>query len=332
MAPSSPGLTRHEWGADDGPRWLQLGPGGGAQQNPGTSSYKAHGGGGCVPHLGLPPAPQNLLGPLNYPTATMEVRGQWKIVFSMCWNKITFIYQHSRQKDHYKNSDKCHFAWNVTVLLTWLKAFTKAARPSVSSDCLSFLSPHTLCSVHSGFFAVPWIFFFLPHLETCGSLGWEDLREKGKATHSYSGPENSMVSIVHGVAKSQTRLSNFHFHWGMWDLSSPTRDWNCALCPESLNHWSTREVCLAVPWMCQPHSGLGTFALVLCANWNTLPSDIHSQVTSAEVYSDHRLFCRHIWLPSSCSSFLFDVGFHFVIYKTVGLSSLFLIPTLSSRR
>ena len=175
-------------------------------------------------------------------------------------------------------------------------------------------------------------FFFLPHLETCGSLGWEDLREKGKATHSYSGLENSMVSIVHGVAKSQTRLSNFHFHWGMWDLSSPTRDWNCALCPESLNHWSTREVCLAVPWMCQPHSGLGTFALVLCANWNTLPSDIHSQVTSAEVYSDHRLFCRHIWLPSSCSSFLFDVGFHFVIYKTVGLSSLFLIPTLSSRR
>ena len=27
----------------------------------------------------------------------------------------------------------------------------------------------------------------------------------------YSGLENSMVCIVHGVAKSQTRLSNFHF-------------------------------------------------------------------------------------------------------------------------
>ena len=97
----------------------------------------------------------------------------------------------------------------------------------------------------------------------------------------------------------------------------------------SLNLWSTREVCLAVPWMCQPHSRLGIFALVLCANWNTLPSDIHSQVTSAEVCSDHRLFCRHTWLPSSCS-FLFDVGFHSVIYKTLGLSSLFLIPALSS--
>ena len=28
----------------------------------------------------------------------------------------------------------------------------------------------------------------------------------------YSGLENSMDSIVHGVAKSWTRLSDFHFH------------------------------------------------------------------------------------------------------------------------
>ena len=28
----------------------------------------------------------------------------------------------------------------------------------------------------------------------------------------YSGLENSMDYIVHGIAKSQTRLSNFHFH------------------------------------------------------------------------------------------------------------------------
>ena len=27
----------------------------------------------------------------------------------------------------------------------------------------------------------------------------------------YSGPENSMDCIVHGIAKSQTRLSNFHY-------------------------------------------------------------------------------------------------------------------------
>ena len=40
------------------------------------------------------------------------------------------------------------------------------------------------------------------------SLGWEDPLEKGKATHSFSGLENSMDYIVHGVAKSQTQLSD----------------------------------------------------------------------------------------------------------------------------
>ena len=32
----------------------------------------------------------------------------------------------------------------------------------------------------------------------------------------YSDLENSMDCIVHGVAKSQTRLSNFHFHFVQW--------------------------------------------------------------------------------------------------------------------
>ena len=31
--------------------------------------------------------------------------------------------------------------------------------------------------------------------------------------------------------------------WGMWDLSSQTRDWTCNPCiGRSLNHWTTREV------------------------------------------------------------------------------------------
>ena len=62
------------------------------------------------------------------------------------------------------------------------------------------------------------------------SLGWEDLLEKGKACSGslqYSGLENSMDCIVHGVAKSQTRLSDFHFQghtlgkqkW--WDIFFP---------------------------------------------------------------------------------------------------------------
>ena len=44
------------------------------------------------------------------------------------------------------------------------------------------------------------------------SLGWEDPLEKGKDYPlQYSGLENSMDCIVHGVAKDQTRLSDFHF-------------------------------------------------------------------------------------------------------------------------
>ena len=35
---------------------------------------------------------------------------------------------------------------------------------------------------------------------------------EGKATPQYSGLENSRDCIVHGVTKSQTRLSDFHFH------------------------------------------------------------------------------------------------------------------------
>ena len=49
-------------------------------------------------------------------------------------------------------------------------------------------------------------------------LGWENPLEKGQATHS------SILAwripwTVHRVAKSQTRLSNFHFHFAPWKKS-----------------------------------------------------------------------------------------------------------------
>ena len=44
-------------------------------------------------------------------------------------------------------------------------------------------------------------------------LGEEDPLEEGKGyTLQYSGLENSMDCIVHGVTKSLTQLSDFHFH------------------------------------------------------------------------------------------------------------------------
>ena len=43
------------------------------------------------------------------------------------------------------------------------------------------------------------------------SMGWEDLMEKGKATHSSILAWRMKHCIVHGVAKSQTQLSDLHF-------------------------------------------------------------------------------------------------------------------------
>ena len=44
------------------------------------------------------------------------------------------------------------------------------------------------------------------------SLGWKDSPGEGKGYPlQYSGLENSMDCIVHGVTESQTQLSNFHF-------------------------------------------------------------------------------------------------------------------------
>ena len=44
------------------------------------------------------------------------------------------------------------------------------------------------------------------------SLGWEDPLVKGNSyLLQYSGLENSMDCIVHGVSKSRTQLSGFHW-------------------------------------------------------------------------------------------------------------------------
>ena len=46
------------------------------------------------------------------------------------------------------------------------------------------------------------------------SLGWEDSPGEGNDySLQYSGLEDSMDCIVHGLAKNTTRLSDFHFHF-----------------------------------------------------------------------------------------------------------------------
>ena len=49
------------------------------------------------------------------------------------------------------------------------------------------------------------------------SLGWEDFPGEGKGYPlQYSGLEDSMDYKAHGVAKSQTRLSTFHFQYSLY--------------------------------------------------------------------------------------------------------------------
>ena len=43
-------------------------------------------------------------------------------------------------------------------------------------------------------------------------LGWEDLLEKGKATHSTLAWRLPWTTVL-GVAKSQTHPRDFHFHF-----------------------------------------------------------------------------------------------------------------------
>ena len=58
-------------------------------------------------------------------------------------------------------------------------------------------------------------------------LGWEDFPEKGKGYPlQYSGLENSMDYIVHGVAESQAQLNNFHF-------TAPISGRNISVCTSS---------------------------------------------------------------------------------------------------
>ena len=45
------------------------------------------------------------------------------------------------------------------------------------------------------------------------SLGWEDPLEKGEATHPVFWPEEFHRLYIRRVAKSWTRLSDFHFHF-----------------------------------------------------------------------------------------------------------------------
>ena len=75
-------------------------------------------------------------------------------------------------------------------------------------------------------------------------LGWR----REKLPVQYSGLENSVYCVVHGVAKSWTQLSVFHFTslpCDMWNFPWPRiKPVSPELGTQSLNHWTTKEVLL----------------------------------------------------------------------------------------
>ena len=73
------------------------------------------------------------------------------------------------------------------------------------------------------------------------SLGWEDPLEKGKATHS---SVLATDSIVHGVAKSWTRPSHFHFSLSIFE--------DLLYRIESVQFSSVAQLC---PTLCYPMNG-----------------------------------------------------------------------------
>ena len=71
----------------------------------------------------------------------------------------------------------------------------------------------------------------------------------------YSGLENSMDYTIHGVAKSQTRLSAFHFHPKFWGISSldpqlSSSVWmlSHSVVSDSLQHYGLQSPRLLCPW------------------------------------------------------------------------------------
>ena len=67
-------------------------------------------------------------------------------------------------------------------------------------------------AIHQGFFVAQLVKNLPAMRETCvQSLGWEDPLEKGKATYSSILAWRIPWTIVHGVTKSRTQLSDFHF-------------------------------------------------------------------------------------------------------------------------
>ena len=87
------------------------------------------------------------------------------------------------------------------------------------------------------------------------SLGWEDSLEKGKATHSSILAWRIPWTVVHGVPKSQTGLSDFPFQWIIYLYSTPCFFFNLIFYYAFLVNKNFKNIIsyLCSTWFCLKH-------------------------------------------------------------------------------
>ena len=100
-----------------------------------------------------------------------------------------------------------------------------------------------------------------------GSLGWEDSLEKGTIILAW----RITWTTVHGIAKSWTRLSNFHFHLCMYICFSGT----LLLSQWSNGYWHEFEQV--------PGVGDGQGSLACCSPWGRRESDMTEHLNWTEL-------------------------------------------------
>ena len=131
------------------------------------------------------------------------------------------------------------------------------------------------------------------------SLSWEDSPEEGNSYPlQYSDQENSIDCIIHGIAKSRTRLSSFHFHWGSNEISYVMAF--CKLCAIQIKAWillsSQVFICIGSFFYCY----IVHFSFI----WSISFHFIKSWISSIYVYflsgnwALPLFFCSEIYFPS----------------------------------
>ena len=130
------------------------------------------------------------------------------------------------------------------------------------------------------------------------SLGWEDPLEKGKLP-------TPVFCTVHGIAKSWTRLSNFHFQcicvmFCKWHYFILFYGWVLFHC---FNIYIPH---LHYPFICQWISRLFPFSAIVNSvamntGVRTLPFLFFNRATAPDTAQDSELAKPHPSLPSACS-------------------------------